>query len=81
MSIYGRGVVWGRHWKSPEKKKGMCLDVCCPGATGVLLCTMETVAVSIIRRDIVKHRGRSFPEKGESAADSIKGSHTVSLVS
>jgi hypothetical protein len=48
-----------------EKKACMCSDMCRPGATGVSLCTMETVALLNIQRELTLSFGRSFPEKGE----------------
>jgi hypothetical protein len=50
VSIYGRGVFRGRQWKSSEKKKGMCSELCRPGAPELSLCAIETVAVSNIQR-------------------------------
>jgi hypothetical protein len=46
-----RGIVWRRQWKSSEKKKDRCSDVCRSDATGVSLCTMETVALPNIKRE------------------------------
>jgi hypothetical protein len=56
-------------------------DECRPGATVVLLCTIETVAEPNIQRELTLRLGRSFPEKGGNVAVSIKGTYTASLES
>jgi hypothetical protein len=65
-------VRWWQ-WKSSEKKKGMCSYVCRPGATGVSLCTMETVGLPNIQRELKSSFGTKLPEKGGSVADSTRG--------
>jgi hypothetical protein len=47
--------------------------VCRPGATGVSLCTMETVALPNIQRELTPSFGAKLPWEGGSVADSIRG--------
>jgi hypothetical protein len=70
--LYGRGVVQTRQWKSSEKNKGMCWDVCRPGAKGVSLCMMETVALPNIQGELTLSFGTKFPWDGGSVTDSIR---------
>jgi hypothetical protein len=84
VSMYRRGVC------SPgttvevfrkEERHDMCSDVCPPGATGVLLCTMETVTLPNIQSERTLSLGKLPWEGGVCVADSKNITYTASLVS
>jgi hypothetical protein len=48
-----------------SKEESMCSDVCRPGATGVLLCIMETIELLNIQGELTLSFGTKLPREEE----------------